>query len=341
MKTSLKKYLRFSLGVFTLAVFLFASFHYFAYQKFMATPININQTTLLEVKSGQGAISLAQSLEAKNVITNANYLRLYLRLNPEQSKIKVGEYQIEVGLNPEQLLSKLVEGDVIQYQVTFVEGINIYQLLSQLDNTPHLKRDWPTEESLLAKALGIPYSKVEGWIYPDTYSYTKNTSGLALLKRAYQQTKAHLSNAWEIRAQDLPYSSPYDALIMASIIEKETGIASEREMIAGVFVRRLEKNMRLQTDPTVIYGVGPSFDGDITYKHLRTPTAYNTYVIKGLPPSPIAMPGVDSINAALNPSDGKWLYFVATGDGGHYFSETLEEHNKAVKRYLRRQKGSD
>jgi UPF0755 protein len=176
--------------------------------------------------------------------------------------------------------------------------------------------------------------RIEGWLFPDTYFYSKGDSVTKLFKRAITKMQKVLAEEWQTKAEGLPYKNPYEALIMASIIEKETGISGERNKIAGVFVRRLNRRMKLGTDPTVIYGIGPSFNGDITFKDLRTKTPYNTRIIKGLPPTPIAMPSRASINAALHPENGDSLYFVADGSGGHYFSKTLEEHNRAVRRYV-------
>lgn len=328
--------IRFLVGTVTLASFLYFFSHILGYKEFINSPMSYSDSFTLEIKKGQSASELSIQLKNKGLIKDDLYMRILLRLRPELSKIKVGEYLIKPSMSPVELLDQLVKGKVIQYSITFVEGMNIYQVMERLASKQDLIKDWPDDEKELALALGIPYDKVEGWLYPDTYNYTRGSSGLEILKRAYAKMETLLHNEWENRLLDLPYNSPYEALIMASIIEKETGIASERDEIAGVFVRRLNKNMRLQTDPTVIYGVWSEYEGDITYKHLRTPTAYNTYVIKGLPPSPIAMPGREAINAALNPADGEWLYFVATGDGGHKFSRTLEEHNIALKEYLRK-----
>lgn len=330
--------LRIVVGSVALAIFIFSYWHWLSYKDFLSQPINWpDKKQVLVIEKGKGINQLARQWQQQNIVESSLYLRVFCWFNPEYTQIKVGEYQITDTETPVSLLQKLVSGKVIQYAVTIVEGTNSFQLLEQLKQNPHLKVDLDFESEALLQAIAIDSSHIEGWFYPDTYHVAKGSSVKELLSRAYKKMHAILQQEWQNRAPDLPYQTPYEALIMASIIEKETGIASERNKIAGVFVRRLNKKMRLQTDPTVIYGIGPSFNGDITYKDLRTPTPYNTYVIKGLPPTPIAMPGQEAIHAALHPADGKELYFVATGDGGHYFSETLEEHNKAVQRYLNRQ----
>ena len=334
----LKRFLsfRFIAGSLLLIGFIVAYWQWLAYHQFLNSPITWeNSNKFLVVEKGNGLSQLAHRWEEDGVISSSFYLRLFGRLNPEFKKIKVGEYRIEQQETPLSLITKLVEGKVVLYSFTIVEGVNSHQLLDLLSKDKNLNFDVSSDK--LLSQLSIDASNIEGWFYPDTYHFSKGSSALELLQRALKTMQNVLLEEWENRALVLPYQSPYEALIMASIIEKETGVASEREQIAGVFVRRLQKKMRLQTDPTVIYGIGPEFNGDITYKDLRTATPYNTYVIKGLPPTPIAMPGRAAIHAALHPAEGEALYFVATGDGGHYFSATLEEHNRAVKRYLRKQ----
>jgi len=305
-----------------------------AYLQFIDTPINWpDSSQVLVVKKGAGINQLSRQWEKEQVISSRVYLRLMSELNPSLKNVKVGEYWIDENETPFSLLSKLTKGEVIQYAFTIVEGTNSYQVLQQLGKNAVLTQDVKNDPAEVLKQLPIDATSIEGWFYPDTYHFPRGFSSLELLKRATQRMQQVLAEEWQTRALDLPYKNSYEALIMASIIEKETGIAAERERIAGVFVRRLQKRMRLQTDPTVIYGIGPDFNGDITFKDLRTATPYNTYVIKGLPPTPIAMPGRAAIHAALNPADGDELYFVATGDGGHYFSATLEEHNRAVRKY--------
>ncbi len=326
------------IGVVLIATFLSSFFVYLKYQQFLQTPVQINNQVPFEIKKGQSVYQLANQLAAENIISDTFWLRLMVRLNPELSKIKTGEFSLPKNLTPKALMQILVEGKVVQYSITIVEGMSIYQVMERFAKNQYLTNDLPKTEAELAKRLSLSSEKVEGWLYPETYFFTKSASGLSVIKRAYQKMQQILELEWQNRTTGLPYESSYEALIMASIIEKETGLSNEREKVAGVFVKRLQEKMRLQTDPTVIYGIGPDFNGDITYKDLRTATPYNTYVIKGLPPSPIAMPSKASIKAALNPEIGEWLYFVATGNGGHKFSKTLKEHNKAVKDYLKSQK---
>lgn len=330
--------LRIILGSIALVTFICGYWLYLSYQKFIDTPLNFssNHANHFVIKKGTGVNQLSAQLAEQKIISNKFFLRVFTRLNPEYSQIKVGEYQLEKSETIQSLLKKFNEGKVIQYAWTLVEGMNQYEMLESLSTNEMLTQNITLTNNNIVETLNLQHQNIEGLFYPETYHFSKNADVSSLLKRAHKKLQAVLDEEWQNRAANLPYKTPYEALIMASIIEKETGIASERKQIAGVFVRRLQKKMRLQTDPTIIYGIGPSFNGDITYKDLKTPTPYNTYVIKGLPPTPIAMVTQKAINAALHPDDGKALYFVATGDGGHYFSETLEEHNKAVKRYLKK-----
>lgn len=326
--------IRFILGSLVFLGFIGVYWQSLAFREFIDTPISWQEDQkILVVERGQGINHLAKKWYQDGIISNEFYLKLFARLYPEFKQVKVGEYTIEPGETPRSLLTKIKDGKVIQYSFTIVEGTNKWQLIELLKQDTNLTFDLSEDSSERLKQLGIDWSNIEGWFYPDTYYFSKGASALALLKRANKKMIEVLDQEWQKRALDLPYNTPYEALIMASIVEKETGIASERDLIAGVFNRRLKKKMRLQTDPTIIYGIGPDFNGDITYKDLRTATPYNTYVIKGLPPTPIAMPGRAAIHAALNPADGTALYFVATGDGGHYFSDTLDEHNRAVRKY--------
>ncbi|MCJ8312228.1 MAG: endolytic transglycosylase MltG [Saccharospirillaceae bacterium] len=269
------------------------------------------------------------------MIKNSRHLSLLLRFT-DTPNIKQGEFQIPVNMNVMDVLAIFESGQSVQYSLTFVEGKTVKEFLAQLAQNDQLKHElWEMSESQILKAINTPYLSLEGLIFPDTYFYQKGDSDLDLLKRAYSKLESVLEQQWVNRAKDLPYKNAYEALIMASIVEKETGAAFERPEIAGVFIRRIHKNMRLQTDPTVIYGVGDKYDGNLTRAHLRTYTPYNTYMNKGLPPTPIAASGEEAIFAALNPNEGEALYFVAKGDGTHYFSTTLQEHNNAVNEYQR------
>jgi UPF0755 protein len=250
--------------------------------------------------------------------------------------MRTGEYELTPGLTPVSLVSLLMSGRNVQYPVTLVEGWTARQALEHLWSQEAIRvtlRDKTDEE--LSVLLQSPFPTLEGTLFPDTYFYTRNTTDEAILRRAHLQLREVLESEWHQQAQNLPYDSPWQALIMASIIEKESGYQAEKADIAGVFVRRLQQGMRLQSDPTIIYGMGDSYSGNIRRSDIETTTPWNTYRINGLPPTPIALSGRDSIRASLNPNPGTALYFVSRGDGSHQFSDTLEEHNAAVRRYLR------
>lgn len=286
-----------------------------------------------ELQSGRALAHLAQDLERLGFLTHSRWLTWYARAT-KTTQVQAGEYLLTPGLSPYGLLEKLQRGEVVVYQVTLVEGWTYRQALAELHRhdtiRPRLLEQSPEQQLAL---LDLPIEHPEGWFFPDTYTYIRGTSDIDVLRRAHTRMQQVLQQLWDERAENLPYRDAYDALIMASIIERETGAPWEREEVAGVFVRRLQKGMRLQTDPTVIYGMGESFQGKITRKDLQTSTPYNTYVISGLPPTPIALPGREAIYAALNPAEGTALYFVAKGDGTTHFSATLAEHNQAVRRY--------
>jgi len=288
------------------------------------------------IAQGESIRSVAYRFHDADMLRWPRVWTLYVRFFEPRS-IRVGEYRLAEYESPLTLLFRLQSGAVITYLVTLVEGWNFSEWVRLLAAQPKLQAklvDKTLEEQL--KLLNLGLSHPEGWFYPDTYQYVAEDTDLAILRRAHAKMREALERAWSSRADGLPYTTPYEALIMASIIEKETGIATERPEIAGVFVRRLQLGMRLQTDPAVIYGLGSAFDGNLTRRHLREPGAYNTYLNQGLPPTPIAMPGKAAIEAALNPLPGSSLYFVGKGDGTHQFSTTLDEHNKAVNEYQRR-----
>lgn len=310
-------------------------------QFFISKPINLNNNNTVDyiVRSGSGISLVNQHLFDQGILSHPKFLAWYARLN-KLSKIKAGEYRFSSGMTPLMLLTLLNEGKVIDYPVSLIEGWTFQQALSAIQNQTKLTAKTP-ELSLeqLHQAIGINEKNMEGLLFPDTYRYTAGMSDLDILKQAHLRMKSILATEWQNKADNLPYKSAYEALIMASIVEKETGVAYERAEIAGVFVRRLQKGMKLQTDPTVIYGLGDSYQGNIKRKHLKQSTPYNTYVIRGLPPTPIALAGREAIHAALHPAAGKSLYFVAKGDGSHQFSDTLQQHNAAVQQYqLRRRK---
>ncbi len=301
---------------------------------FKRNPINLTEEQIFTVEPGSSLGKIAHQLQADGVIGHSQYLIILGRWYGQASQLKAGEFLLEPGMKPLQLLDKIVSGEVVQYSLTVVEGWTFKQMLQALfanDKLQHTLKDL-TPEQIMAK-LGRPDEHPEGRFLPETYHFPAGLSDLDFLKRAYTAMEKILQQEWDQREQGLPYNDAYEALIMASIIEKETAVPAERSEIAGVFVRRLQKKMRLQTDPTVIYGMGENYDGNIRRKDLRRDTPYNTYTRHGLTPTPIALPSAEAIHAALHPAEGNSLYFVAKGDGSHYFSGTLEEHINAVRKY--------
>lgn len=302
---------------------------------FRQSALNIGENGFrYEIKSGDTLTSLSRNLYSEKILDKPRYLRVLGKVRGSASKIKTGEYLFEQGTTPEQLLNQIVKGATIQYSATIVEGLNFREMMVALQENKHLEHTLKGQKAPAIMALiGKPGEHPEGRFLPDTYYFPRGTTDVDFLKRAYSAMENLLNAEWENRQEGLPLKSPYEALILASIVEKETAVPSERNAIAGVFVRRLKKRMRLQTDPTVIYGIGEKFDGNIRRRDLLNDTPYNTYRRRGLPPTPIAMPGVEAIKAALHPADGDTLYFVARGDGSHEFSSTLEQHNNAVIKY--------
>ena len=301
---------------------------------FKNTPINLNQAQVFVVVPGASLSKIAHTMQAKGLIDQPRYLTLLGRWFGHAEKLKVGEFLLSPGMTPMQVLDKIVAGEVLQYSLTVVEGWNFAQMMQAIHGHKKLKHTLKgLSPAQIMQQLGKPGEHPEGRFLPETYLFTAGMTDLDFLKRAYEAMAQALQQAWQQRDEGLPYQSPYEALIMASIIEKETAVPAERAQIAGVFVRRLERRMRLQTDPTVIYGMGERYDGNIRRRDLRRDTAYNTYTRHGLTPTPIALPGVDAIYAALHPAKGDSLYFVAKGDGSHYFSASLKEHINAVRKY--------
>lgn len=336
MSQQRKKFPR-ALFVFTLllmAVVFVAGFAWVSFQRWLVTPLAVPaEGVYYELQSGKSISYLAQDLAGKNLLEHPRWLGWYARYQ-QKEKIHVGEYFLEANITPIQLLEKLNKGDVVLHQITLVEGWNFRQILAGLNAEPELKHLLANKTSAEQLALlNLPISHLEGWFYPDTYLFSKGASDVEILTQAYKSMRKALDQAWADRALNLPYANDYQALIMASIIERETGSASERQQIAGVFVRRLQQGMKLQTDPTVIYGMGDKYVGKIARDDLQQPTLYNTYVIDGLPPTPIAIPGRASLYAALHPAQGSSLYFVARGDGTSEFSDTLDQHQRATARY--------
>ena len=318
--------------VFLLAILACAAVGYCAWN-WLHSPISATASTVsFELPRGSSISALAHKLSQRDVITYPRVWTLFARYNGQAQRVKAGEYALKTNLTPEQWLAKLVAGDVVKYRVTVVEGSSVAEMLKVLAAHPQLKRTMPAlTVDNLNEHFDLPEPQhPEGWFFPDTYVFRKGTTDLAILKQAQRRLAAVLQQEWDKRALDVPYKSSYEALIMASIVEKESGRGDERQRIAGVFVRRLRKGMRLQTDPTVIYGMGSAYDGDLRRRDLRRDTPYNTYTRHGLPPTPIALPGNAAIHAALHPAEGDALYFVARGDGSHYFSSSLAEHMQAV-----------
>ncbi|HKM15073.1 MAG TPA: endolytic transglycosylase MltG [Marinospirillum sp.] len=304
------------------------------FQQQLNQPLRLEAPRLLDIASGRTFISLLNQLEQEGVIGSSLPTRIWLRLTGDSGVIHTGEYQLTASLTLPQLYKKLQAGDLVTYRLTLVEGSTFKAMrdsLAAAEKLTKTTKSW--SEAEIMTALGMPDQAAEGWFFPDTYTYSKGMQDLDLMRLANRTMQQLLADVWENRAADLPYKTPYEALIMASIVERETGVPHEREAIAGVFVRRLQKGMRLQTDPTVIYGMDKNYQGKITRKNLRDPTPWNTYVIRGLPITPIALPSAAALKATVNPAAGNALYFVAKGDGSHQFSASLVEHNQAVQKY--------
>ncbi|MBD0687042.1 MULTISPECIES: endolytic transglycosylase MltG [unclassified Pseudomonas] len=297
-------------------------------------PLNITQEELLEISNGTTPTKTLYRLEADGLIRDAFWLRVYWRFNLTGQPLHSGEYRMVPGMTMENLIGVWKRGEVVQYSVTLVEGWNFRQVRAALAKDEKLQQTLTgLSDSEVMDRLGHSGVFPEGRFFPDTYRFVRGTSDVDLLNKAYARLEDVLAREWAERAADVPYTQPYQALIMASLVEKETGVPQERSQIAGVFVRRLRMGMLLQTDPTVIYGLGERYTGKLTRAHLKEENPYNTYMVPGLPPTPIAMVGREAIHAALNPASGDSLYFVARGDGSHVFSDNLDEHNNAVREY--------
>jgi UPF0755 protein len=297
-------------------------------------PLNITQEELLDVPKGTTPTRTFYRLEAKGVIKDAFWLRVYWRFNLSRQPLHSGEYRMQPGMTVESLIDLWKRGEMVQYSLTLVEGWNFRQVRAALAKDEKLEQTLTgLSDSEVMDKLGHTGVFPEGRFFPDTYRFVRGMTDADLLKKAYDRLDEVLAKEWDQRAADVPYTEPYQALIMASLVEKETGVPQERGQIAGVFVRRMAIGMLLQTDPTVIYGLGDRYSGKLTRAHLKEATPYNTYVISGLPPTPIAMVGREAIHAALNPVAGNSLYFVARGDGSHVFSDDLDAHNNAVREF--------
>lgn len=292
-----------------------------------------SQTTFLIIP-GSNIKSIAEDLTRRKIIDDPWLFILLAKLKNVETRVRAGEYLIEPGQTPEDLLTTFTEGKSIQYSLTVIEGWTFRQMLEAIAADPIIQHSLEGKSNdEIMSLIGQPGKHPEGMFFPDTYRFPKGTTDVEFLRRAYMLMQQHLEREWAARDNDLPLNSSYEALILASIVEKETGAAFERPLIAGVFTERLRRNMRLQTDPTIIYGLGEGFDGDIRFRDLKKDTPYNTYLHAGLTPTPIALPGLDSIRAVLHPAKTDALYFVSKGDGTHQFSATLEEHETAVQHY--------
>ena len=300
-------------------------------------PITLRSSPLdFRITAGSSLRSAITQMREAGIEVNPTLLGLLARANRADTAIKAGSYALNEGATPHQLLDKLLKGKVTQGDLTLVEGWTFRQWRARLDRHPDLRHETQgLSEAQIIEQLGLAVPSLEGLLHPDTYLFDKQSSDLDLLARANRAMQRKLDAEWAQRAAGLPYKSPGEALIMASIIEKETGQEADRQLIAAVFVNRLRKGMLLQTDPTVIYGLGEKFDGNLRKRDLQTDTPYNTYMRPGLPPTPISMPGQASLRAALNPAASNVLYFVARGDGSSVFSRTLDEHNQAVNKFQR------
>ena len=309
---------------------------------------------MLTIERGTTGSKLAALLEQEKILEHADLLPWLLKLQPQLNKVKAGTYSLTGVKTLQDLLDMLNSGKEAQFSVKFIEGKTFKEWRKNLENAPHLKQtlQGKSDKEIMA-LLDIPavakavyeWNNMDGWLYPDTYNYTPNSTDLELLKRSTTRLQKALDKAWNERDENLLLADPYQMLILASIVEKETGIAAERPQVASVFINRLKANMKLQTDPTVIYGMGERYTGNIRKKDLETMTPYNTYMIEGLPPTPIAMVSESALQAVAHPAKTDFYYFVADGSGGHKFTRNLNEHNKAVKEYLRwyrsQQKGAN
>ncbi len=316
------------------AVFLFTG--WVAYR--VNSPVQFSSLPYeFSVKPGSSLKSVANQLVEAGILPDAWSFILLSRLMGVASSLKAGDYEITASTSPLELLKRITKGDISQSEIRFIEGWTFSQLRQMLDQHPAVRHDTiGLSNSEIMKLIGANETAAEGLFFPDTYYFARGSSDAAILKRAYRAMQNHLNDAWAGRAVNLPLKDPYQALILASIVEKETGRESDRSMVASVFLNRLRLSMMLQTDPTVIYGLGDKFDGNLRKKDLLTDQEYNTYTRRGLPPTPIAMPGLASIQAVLNPAKTDALYFVAKGNGRSHFSNNLEEHNRAVSKYQKR-----
>lgn len=307
------------------------AFSYWQIRQFADSALTINKETIFTLPAGSGRVVLEAELNRQHIVPQTVWFGWLLKLEPELAKFKAGTYRFTQGMTVRQMLDLLASGKEAQFPLRLVEGQRLQEWLAQLRAAPYIKHTLSDDKlATVAAALSLPEKDVEGWLFPDTYAYTANTTDVALLKRANERMVKLVDNQWQGKMDGLPYKDKNDLVTMASIVEKETASSDERSKVASVFINRLRVGMRLQTDPTVIYGMGDSYKGTLTRKDLDTPTPYNTYVIAGMPPGPIAMPSKASLEAAAHPVKTDFLYFVADGKGGHTFTTNLASHNRAV-----------
>lgn len=327
--------MRYRLGGFTIIVLSFSiGWFWLAYESAIDTTLAVSDPLYFEIRPGQSYGRVIDNLHSQGLLKNPHYFKLMGRLKNATGRLKAGTYRIEPGTTWRQLLTMMVNGRVHQYSITLIEGWTFARIQETIGKSPNLLQTLQekSDEQIMESISGTA-EHPEGRFFPDTYFFTKNTTDIALLKRSYMRMRKALNEEWQRREEGLPLKTPYQALILASVVEKETAKVEERRIIAGVFIRRLQRGMKLQTDPTVIYGMGSGYQGNIRYRDLRADTPYNTYVHHGLPPTPIAMPSRDALHAVLHPQNGSSIYFVSRGDGSHVFSSTLREHNRAVAIY--------
>lgn len=331
------------LGVALLLVSVGGGWLWMSFQQFVESPIAVKgQPAVFVLEPGLSVGRVGEKMKAQGFISDGRFFGWLARLDGKAQRLQAGEYELKAGSLPRDVLDLFVSGRVKQYSLTMVEGWTFAQVMGLVGRHPKIKQTLTNVPLIEVMAhLGRPGQHPEGRFLPDTYLFPSGTTDVEFLQRAYTSMQALLNKEWGTRAAGLPYKDAGEALIMASIVEKETGAAAERAEIAGVFVRRLQKGMKLQTDPTLIYGLGNRYDGNIHRSDLTEDTPYNTYTRFGLPPTPIALPGADAVRAALHPNAGNALYFVARGDGTHVFSATLEEHQRAVRRFQINARRSD
>ncbi|HEY1846257.1 MAG TPA: cell division protein YceG [Buttiauxella sp.] len=301
------------------------------------TPLPIKEETIFTLKAGTGRLALGKQLYEEKLISRPRVFQWLLKVKPELANFKAGTYRFTPQMTVREMLKLLASGKEAQFPIRFVEGMRLSDWLQQLREAPWIKHTLKDDSyATVAEVLKLEHPDwAEGWFFPDTWLYTANTTDVTLLKRAHERMKKAVQEAWDGKAEGLPYKTQNDLVTMASIVEKETAVASERDRVSSVFINRLRMGMRLQTDPTVIYGMGDNYNGKLSRKDLETPTPYNTYVISGMPPGPIAIPSAASLNAAAHPAKTPYLYFVADGKGGHTFNTNLASHNQAVQVYIK------